>query len=77
MNFIFSAVDWLVANHVVIESVIGKAAIAAAFTRTNWDNRVLNWVSALIHIVAVDPQRAKAAINNSQVVTVNAKGFNS
>ena len=65
MDKIFHAIDWLVAHQDVITSYIGKASLLATFTKTQWDNRVLNWLAAGVHLVAVDPQRAKAALNNT------------
>lgn len=60
--------DLFIANVDNILEAIGAASVLAAFTKTKWDNRVLNWAAAAVQFVALNFKPAKAAIENKRVV---------
>ena len=53
-----------------ILEAIGGASVIATFTKTKWDNKILNWAAAAIQFAALNFKPAKAATQNKEVAIV-------
>ena len=67
--------NWFTSHINDIATIVGYASVVASFTKTNWDNVALDFISKFIHTVALNvgesrpgpvvklPQNSTATVN--------------